>query len=186
MRTPLTSVSFVSVCNISERTFLLMSINGKDFSCIKRPNDITPLLDKKNKSLPVDCTESLAIHPTPSIVSSTARLLAGLSAPLKIIMFLLPKTIRKPLCSARLTTSSYPEGQTSVKLIAPLPPPCQSAPFKKSLQYIVYLLFTISQDHIRPKAARTSLPCGGTFCPEDCNKVKVVEPPTLSKGACPV
>ena len=110
-------------------------------------------------SVPVCCTESLAIQPTPSTVSANV-MLAGEEAPEYTRIDFLPKITKKLLCVARATTSSLPVGHTVVRLRLPVAPPVHFVPSRVSLQYTVCLLPTMSVTHSLPKAASTSLPCG--------------------------
>ncbi len=85
-----------------------MSRIGIDFSCIVLPKLRTPESDKNIISVPVCCTESLAIHPTPLIVSSSLKTPAVTvsSAPEYTNIDFFPKIIKKPLCAASETISS--------------------------------------------------------------------------------
>ena len=55
-------------------TFFDKSLRGADFSCIVLPR-LRPLSDRNTKSVPITCTESLAIHPIPTITSFNDMLL---------------------------------------------------------------------------------------------------------------
>ncbi len=137
-----------------------MSRIGMDFSCIVLPKLRTPVSDKNKMSVPVCCTESRAIQPTPSTVS--ARVIeAGDSAPEYTSIDFLPKMIRKPLWADNATISSYPVGHTVVTSSEPDVPPVQWCPLSRSDQYTVCLLPVTSAAHKRPYAAKTSLASGG-------------------------
>ena len=50
------------------------SVSGSLSNCVVLNKDLTPVSDKKYKSSPTDCIESLDTHPIPLITSSKAIL----------------------------------------------------------------------------------------------------------------
>ena len=58
------AVSDATKAKSSSRTFLEISLNGNDFSCITRCRDCTPVEDKNNKSVPIEATAVSYTHLT--------------------------------------------------------------------------------------------------------------------------
>ena len=89
-------VCVLTVNIISSRTFLDTSPIGLDFSCITLPKLRTPVSDRKIKSVPVDCTVSLAIQPM-FVIASASTILDGELAPEYNRILRLPKITKKSL-----------------------------------------------------------------------------------------